>query len=260
MPMNFPLREESTLTDSDLRQNDWEKKVAFTLAEVLITIGIIGVVAAMTIPSLLINLQDKQFKAMYKKYYSTLSQALLRNYEETGESFSATKWTEMPFFICNVQKYMKVQATGIDCTQVYGRSEPFGSYAQWPKTSNYSKLWHADYLWKDKKGRKLHLNSTYKPLTFVLLDGVMFNFNCIDSILLDVNGKKGPNVVGRDIYFLRFKKDVVSPIASIKVGESYQTNACSQISTNPTIRLTADNYVEDCLKGTGWGCSILYMQ
>ena len=77
MPMNFPLREESTLTDSDLRQNDWEKKVAFTLAEVLITIGIIGVVAAMTIPSLLINLQDKQFKAMYKKYYSTLAQALL---------------------------------------------------------------------------------------------------------------------------------------------------------------------------------------
>ena len=65
----YPLREESTLIDSEFRQNDCNvfprsmaegvrrtgegKKAAFTLAEVLITLGIIGVVAAMTIPNLI---------------------------------------------------------------------------------------------------------------------------------------------------------------------------------------------------------------
>ena len=52
------------------------KKVAFTLAEVLITLGIIGVVAAITLPSLISNYQDKQFKTAYKKAYSDMSQAL----------------------------------------------------------------------------------------------------------------------------------------------------------------------------------------
>lgn len=50
---------------------------AFTLAEVLITLGIIGVVAAITIPTLVNNIQDQQWKTAYKKAYSTLSQALL---------------------------------------------------------------------------------------------------------------------------------------------------------------------------------------
>ena len=38
------------------------KKNAFTLAEVLITLGIIGIVAAITIPTLINNVQDAQYK------------------------------------------------------------------------------------------------------------------------------------------------------------------------------------------------------
>ena len=51
------------------------KQKAFTLAEVLITLGIIGVVAAMTIPTLIGKYQEKQFKTAYKKVYSELSRA-----------------------------------------------------------------------------------------------------------------------------------------------------------------------------------------
>ena len=51
-------------------------KAAFTLAEVLITLGIIGVVAAITLPSLISNYQDKQFKTAYKKAYSDISQVV----------------------------------------------------------------------------------------------------------------------------------------------------------------------------------------
>lgn len=52
-------------------------KPAFTLAEVLITLGIIGVVAAMTIPTLMNNINNMQYKVAYKKAFSVASQALL---------------------------------------------------------------------------------------------------------------------------------------------------------------------------------------
>ena len=53
------------------------QKRAFTLAEVLITLGIIGVVAAMTIPTLIANTNSAKFKSQYKKTLSTLNQAAL---------------------------------------------------------------------------------------------------------------------------------------------------------------------------------------
>ncbi len=50
-------------------------KQAFTLAEVLITLGIIGVVAAMTIPTLMANIKARQYTSRFKKAVSTLSNA-----------------------------------------------------------------------------------------------------------------------------------------------------------------------------------------
>lgn len=47
----------------------------FTLAEVLITLGIIGVVAAITIPTLIANIQGSRYRNQFKKVISTLSQA-----------------------------------------------------------------------------------------------------------------------------------------------------------------------------------------
>lgn len=47
---------------------------AFTLAEVLITLGIIGVVAAITIPSLMENVRNRDLQAQLKKTYSEWNQ------------------------------------------------------------------------------------------------------------------------------------------------------------------------------------------
>ena len=55
------------------------KRFGFTLAEVLITLGIIGVVAAMTIPTLISNTNGAQFKTGFKKALSTLNQAAIMN-------------------------------------------------------------------------------------------------------------------------------------------------------------------------------------
>ena len=51
---------------------------AFTLAEVLVTLGIIGVVSAMTVPSLMQNHQRKTYVTQLHKVYNELSQALLQ--------------------------------------------------------------------------------------------------------------------------------------------------------------------------------------
>ena len=56
----------------------------FTLAEVLITLGIIGIVAAMTIPGLVTNYKVKVLESKFKKADAVLQQALLATANEIG--------------------------------------------------------------------------------------------------------------------------------------------------------------------------------
>lgn len=63
-------------------------KKGFTLAEVLITLGIIGVVAAMTIPTLMNQTGQAEFKTGFKKIVSTLSQAITMNVALNSTDFS----------------------------------------------------------------------------------------------------------------------------------------------------------------------------
>ena len=60
------------------------RKAAFTLAEVLITLGIIGVVAALTIPALIVNYKEKEIITKAKKNYSVAMQALQLAQAEYG--------------------------------------------------------------------------------------------------------------------------------------------------------------------------------
>ena len=60
------------------------KKKAFTLAEVLITLGIIGVVAALTIPTLIQDSQSRATVTGLKKAYATLQNAFDRAVDENG--------------------------------------------------------------------------------------------------------------------------------------------------------------------------------
>ena len=63
----------------------YKQQKGFTLAEVLITLGIIGVVAAMTMPSIVGRYKEKQHTIQLQKFYSILSQAFkmaVLEYEE----------------------------------------------------------------------------------------------------------------------------------------------------------------------------------
>ena len=63
-----------------------KKSSAFTLAEVLITLAIIGVVAAMTIPGVIVRTNQQEFKTGFKKAISVLNQAVTMNLAVDNES------------------------------------------------------------------------------------------------------------------------------------------------------------------------------
>ena len=67
------------------------KVTAFTLAEVLITLGIIGVVAAMTIPNLISSVGGAEYRAQFKKTLSTVNQANLMGKAQYGYSVRTMK-------------------------------------------------------------------------------------------------------------------------------------------------------------------------
>lgn len=69
------------------------KRFGFTLAEVLITLGIIGVVAAMTIPTLMNQTGQAQFRTGFKKIISTLNQAVTMNVALDSSDFASTTST-----------------------------------------------------------------------------------------------------------------------------------------------------------------------
>jgi len=72
------------------------KRKAFTLAEVLITLGIIGVVAAMTIPTLIANANGQKFRNQFKKTLSTLAQAGRMAQAQYGFNYASASATGKP--------------------------------------------------------------------------------------------------------------------------------------------------------------------
>ena len=60
-------------------------KRAFTLAEVLITLGIIGIIAALTLQTVIANSKKKEISSKLKKFYSSLNQAVLLSEIDNGD-------------------------------------------------------------------------------------------------------------------------------------------------------------------------------
>jgi len=88
-----------------------KKKAAFTLAEVLITLGIIGVVAAMTIPALINANKAQRLRSQFNKSYSTIQQAF-RQMEADDESTDPSSYSQHGTFY---KTFMKHFQGALDC-------------------------------------------------------------------------------------------------------------------------------------------------
>ena len=85
------------------------KSAAFTLAEVLITLGIIGVVAALTLSMIIPNLEAKKTEAKLKKFYTVIAQATRQSEADNGDwSNWGNSSTAKDFYDLYYKNYLNV--------------------------------------------------------------------------------------------------------------------------------------------------------
>lgn len=100
-------------------------KKAFTLAEVLITLGIIGIVAEMTVPVLYNNVQKQTTLIRLKKEYSTINQAIRLSEVDNGmqNTWTYGAWSDgsatLTWFNTYLAPYMKYTKTSTDVNSAY---------------------------------------------------------------------------------------------------------------------------------------------
>lgn len=172
-----------------------KKKKAFTLAEVLITLGIIGIIAAMTLPTLVAKYKKLVIETSLKKTYSELqnlvkiSEAANGDWHEWDGSKPITRYVEQYFapYIHLTRCNSKHQ-----CFIPIPRSPFFGWYnptatAQ-PGDLQETNSEFVTYNLND--GRSIMFQKEYHPdLNYVTL-----------NIIVDVNGKRGRTVMGQDVF------------------------------------------------------------
>ncbi len=232
---------------SALPQGAREQKCAFTLAEVLITLGIIGVVAALTLPTLIGNYQKQALATQTKKFYSMMSQAVkqymadegvddLRNTPLASDNYEDTASPEAIESIRNfVTKYLKVvEECDHEANNCFAEK-----YKSWDGEESSFTTYMLDYVLSD--GSVIKIGYMYTPI----------------SLYVDVNGKKGPNRVGYDLWSMDIFYDGVidesgvGPECRGRIENDYEYAACTLENTAQMRR--EDRYEGVCAGGYG-GC------
>ncbi len=100
-------------------------KSGFTLAEVLTTLMVIGVVAAMTIPTLLNSTDEQQSKVAFKKAMSVLSQGIQLLQAKEDECFISGGWTDADDLATCMSNVLNGTVNGNEITTNDGMSFKF---------------------------------------------------------------------------------------------------------------------------------------
>ena len=229
-------------------------KKGFTLAETLITLGIIGIVAAMTVPALVQNYRKKQWVTGLKAGITILDQGFKKVMADAGvDDFRNTDL----FVACNDDVYYDAIDKGMDedeATNIYieGQKVCFSILQKYFKglklmswgymLENLSELDEEGWTITNPELCKKGLGEftawslynegksciiTFLNAAYTLINGMRFGYivnnqgdpytsesgtiHNIDPgiiyISLDINGNRGPNTYGRDVFMLVVLKD-----------------------------------------------------
>lgn len=203
------------------------RKEAFTLAEVLITLGIIGIVAAMTIPNLIQKNFEQHAISKLKETQSILAQAFKLSQEEYGEveGWELVEWSSQSAELIanNLRPFLKI-ATDCGLDDINKKCVP----------NTYLQL----------SGGKYDINYTNDKRYYKisLLNGSSIWWRAAkenDALIyfwIDINGKSQPNTFGKDLFMFLYANGTVIPNGS------------------PT---SSHNAKQHCInkKSTGWGCA-----
>lgn len=210
-----------------------KNKFGFTLAEVLITLGIVGIVAAMTLPQLINKYQERVFISQLKAAYTLLSQSFKQATNDYGDidSWGANTDERINNAPNILSKYLKVVKT---C--------PKNNYNCSPKD-----LFH--YSGPSANGTKFGLPG--QGPTIIIANGMSITFRnaggscnqtvqeysslipqrkenvsamCM-SIYVDINGTKKPNYTSKDLFEFYVLKDGIVPAGTAGTDKGVWTNA-----------------------------------
>ena len=207
------------------------RKVAFTLAEVLITLGIIGIVAALTLPTLISNYKEKAFVVAAKKNYSVLTNAINKWNEDNGvvgdaSAFWQSEATDDDLTLAlskelnatKVCTYAKLKECGgaYDILQYKKMNDGSGNTTQENWISQRARIILADgtfvslqpgkiyntncerVLWANDKDQNGNFTEdSTSPSGF---KGHYLTHNVCGRLAFDTNGLKGPNQIGVDVF------------------------------------------------------------
>lgn len=217
-----------------------EKNCGFTLAEVLITLGIIGVVAALTIPTLMTAHKKHVTAAKLKRAVSSINQAIKLSESENGEVENWDRTLPQNEFMDKYfRPYMKITQVCNPVTDCGYKSTAPWIYLNGTERGDYS-------------------NPNFGDRTpFLTMDGFMYTYSIFPNdsdlimsnnnriIIVDINGAEKPNQFGKDVFFLYRieEEDSIIPYGANKTDGEIR-RSCSK---------TGDGfYCAALIRANGW--------
>lgn len=201
---------------------------AFSLAETLITLGIIGVVAAITIPNLITNYKAKQLRSQFLRAYSTIQQ-VFKLMEADDVSLDPTTFAGGAMHTM----FLKYLQNTVDC----GKGN-----------NNSSKDFSPCYDYKDSTKYYTALNGEARLASalfddgqIVLPDGSLLLFENPNTsgeyyawVFVDLNGfNNKPNILGIDLFVFQFLDGELGTMGDIKTQYKDLDKYCNfEKSTN----------------------------
>lgn len=225
-------------------------KKAFTLAEVLITLGIIGVVAAITIPTLIQNQQKKKIEAVLKEDYAIIQQVMkFTDYDDVSLDLDipdnlagAKNW-----FNTFMQPHLKYSAVCYDtkgCWQDKGPTKTLNGKVAYCDRAGIG-IGYNIITVKMLNGSNLDIDG-FSPTDMKNFFGTKTNGTSL-AVYIDANGDKLPNVIGKDIFILVWTSDGLLPAGINESQETINKN-CSKDATG----VNAGYYCLMKVKNNGW--------
>ena len=183
-------------------------KKGFTLAEVLITLGIVGIVAVLTIPSVMKNYKNRLYTAQLEKVYAQLNEATLAIMnDERVDSFYETKANGtdkctdnnkqnctggLPYFLSTYIEPVKKNCAKGDNDEICVAGGTTSSY-KYIDGSDAGGIGSGTYCIQLASG--------------AAICGFHNPGNKCTSLVVDVNGQAAPNIVGRDVFSMDIHKN-----------------------------------------------------
>ena len=196
----------------------YKKSLAFTLAETLVVMGIIGVVAALTIPNLSKSTGNAEKVARAKKFYAELNEAHNRATAVYGpiESWSGGDSSASKRYYDRITEFMKLQK---ECRDSANNCMPattkfLGGSSADNMNYNYSAILAG--------GGAFHI----RDFSYSQCNGESEGYtNYCGKLWVDVDGpQKGKNTYGHDLFWICITKDGLKPCGNNRPSDALSNN------------------------------------